>query len=82
MLEEGIAKPAMSEWARLVVLVSMQDGRLYLYIDYRKLVTMTVRDTYPLLRINERADPLRDATIFLTNDCKSGYWQTEIPEAD
>ena len=51
-------------------------------MDYRKLNAVTVRDSYPLLRMDECIDSLGDATVFTKLDGNSGYWQVEIAEDD
>jgi Reverse transcriptase (RNA-dependent DNA polymerase) len=51
-------------------------------VDYRKLNALTVRDLYPLPRMDEYLDSLGDAVIFSTMDCNSGYWQIPISEED
>jgi RNase H-like domain found in reverse transcriptase/Reverse transcriptase (RNA-dependent DNA polymerase) len=51
-------------------------------IDYRRLNALTVRDSYPLPRMDECIDSLGDARIFSTLDCNSGYWQIPVEAAD
>jgi hypothetical protein len=68
MLQAGVIEPATSEWASPVVLVPKPDGSLRFYIDYLKLNAFTVRDTYPLPRMDECIDSLRDAVVFSTLD--------------
>lgn len=75
MLEEGVVKPAMLEWAGPVAFVSKKIGKLRFCVDYRKLNAMTIRDTYPLPWMEKRIDALGSATIFSSFDCSSGYWQ-------
>jgi Reverse transcriptase (RNA-dependent DNA polymerase) len=82
MLRSGVIEPATSEWASPVVLVPKHDGSLRFCIDYRKLNAITVRDTYPLPRMDECIDSLGDAVVFSTLDCNSGYWQIPLDEAD
>ena len=82
MLEADVIEPATSEWASPVVLAPKKDGRLRFCVDYRKLNEKTVRDTYPLPRIDDCIDSLGEATVFYTLDCNSGYWQIPIAEED
>jgi hypothetical protein len=82
MLRSGVIEPATSEWASPVVLVPKPDGSLRFCIDYRKLNAITVRDTYPLPRMDECIDSLGDAVVFSTLDCNSGYWQIPLDEVD
>lgn len=82
MLKAGVIEPAQSEWASPVLLVSKPDGSLRFCVDYRKLNTITVKDTYPLPRMDECLDSLGDMRIFSVLDAISGYWQMPIPEED
>jgi hypothetical protein len=56
-----------------VALVAKPDGSLRFCIDYRKLNAITIRDTYPLPRMDECIDSLGDAVVFSTFGCNSGY---------
>ena len=80
MLQEGIIEPSNSPWASPVVLVKKKDGSLRYCIDYRKLNAVTRKDSYPLPRIDESLDTLKDARYFSTLDLASGYWQIELSE--
>jgi hypothetical protein len=51
-------------------------------IDYRRLNTVTVRDSYPLPRMDECINSLRDASVFSTLDCNSGFWQITVSPED
>jgi len=82
MLRMGAIEPAQSAWDSPVVLVPKPDGTLRFCVDYRKLNAVTVRDTYPLPRMDECIDSLRDANIFTTLDCNSGYWQVPVSPGD
>ena len=81
MLKEEVIEPSSSEWASPVVLVPKKDGTLRFCVDYRRLNSLTRRDSYPLPRMDECIDSLGDATIFSTFDCNSGHWQVEVDEA-
>ena len=82
MLRAGVIEPATSEWASPVVLVPKPDGSMRFCIDYRRLNTVTARDSYPLPRMDECIDSLGDARVFSTLDCNSGYWQIPVSPAD
>jgi RNase H-like domain found in reverse transcriptase/Reverse transcriptase (RNA-dependent DNA polymerase)/Retroviral aspartyl protease len=82
MLAAGVIEPAVSEWASPVVLITKPDGSVRFCVDYRKLNALTIKDSYPLPRMDECLDSLGDATIFSTLDCNSGYWQILMNEED
>jgi hypothetical protein len=71
MLRAGVIEPANSEWASHVVIVPKPDGSMRFYIDYRCLNALTIRDSYPLPRMDECIDSLGDAKFFSTLDCNS-----------
>ena len=65
-----------------MVLVPKPDGSLRFCIDYRRLNAITIRDSYPLPRMDECVDSLGEANIFTTLDCNSGYWQIPVAKKD
>ena len=81
MLANDIIEPSSSPWASNVVLVRKSDGNLRFCIDYRRLNSVTIKDSYPLPRIDSCFDALGGAKYFSTLDLRSGYWQVEN-EAD
>jgi hypothetical protein len=82
MFRAGVIEPAPSEWAIPVVLVPKPDGSMRFCIDYRRLNTVTVRDSYPLPRMDECINSLGDARVFSTLDFNSGYWQIHVSPQD
>jgi hypothetical protein len=73
MFKAGVVEPAVSERESPVVLVPKPDLSLRFCIDYRRLDAITIRETYPLPRMDECIDSLGEAVVFSTLDCNSGY---------
>lgn len=82
MLDHGIIRPSSSPYRSPVVMVKKKTGDLRFCVDYRKLNSMTVKDRYPLPRIDDTLDYLHGSRYFSTIDLFSGYWQIEIADSD
>ena len=82
MIEKGIIEPSSSPWSSPIVLVKKKDGTTRFCVDYRKLNALTIKDAYPLPRIDESLDNLAGNTWFSTLDLCSGYWQVGVKEED
>jgi len=81
MLKSGVIRPSTSPWAAPVTLAPKKDGGLRFCIDYRLLNDVTIRDSYPIPRIDQTIDALHNAKFFTCLDLFSGYWQIEIEES-
>ena len=82
LLEKGFIRPSVSPWGAPVLFVKKKDGTLWLCIDYRQLNKLTVKNKYPLPRIDNLFDQLKGASIFSKIDLKSGYHQLRIKDVD
>ena len=82
MMDEGVIRPSSSPWSSPVVIVTKKDGSARFCIDYRKLNSVTISDSYSLPSIQEIFDSMAGATIFSTIDLTSGYHQFTMKPED
>ncbi|KAD5960858.1 hypothetical protein E3N88_12330 [Mikania micrantha] len=82
LLELGFIRPSVSPWGAPVLFVKKKDGSMRLCIDYRELNKITIRNRYPLPRIDDLFDQLQGAKFFSKIDLRSGYHQLKIREED
>jgi hypothetical protein len=82
LMDKGFIRPSVSPWGAPVLFVKKKDGTLRLCIDYRQLNKVTVKNKYPLPRIDDLFDQLKGACVFSKIDLRSGYHQVMIKEKD
>lgn len=82
MLKKGVIEPPSSPWTSPIVLIKKKDGSTRFCVDHRKLNEVTVKDIYPLSRIDDCLDALAGCRWFSTLDLCSGYWQVAMSEED
>ena len=82
MLEKGYIKLSISPWCAPMLFVKKKDGTLRLCIDYRLLNKVTIKNMYPLSRIDDLFDRLNRAVVFYNIDLRLGYHQVRIKEED
>ena len=78
MLDARVIRLSNSPWCNTVVLVRKKDGSLSFCIDFRRLNSLTVKDSYPLPRICETLESLVGAAHYMTMDMNSGFWQVPM----
>ena len=81
-LKQGIIRPSRSPYASQVVIVRKKTGEIRLCIDFRALNAVTVRDSFPLPRIEEALQAVKSAMCFTSIDLAQGYLQLAMDEAD
>jgi len=82
MLKLEDIEPSQNEWDSLVVLIPKPDGSPRFCTDYWQLNERTVRDSFPLPRMDDCLDSLGDAQFLATLDCNAGYWQILLAQED
>ncbi|KAI3725205.1 hypothetical protein L1987_64983 [Smallanthus sonchifolius] len=82
LLEKGFIQPSISPWGAPVLFVKKKDGSMRMCIDYRELNKRTVKNKYPLPRIDDLFDQLQGASWFSKIDLRSGYHQLKVREED
>ncbi|XP_057775173.1 uncharacterized protein LOC130994159 [Salvia miltiorrhiza] len=82
LLDLGFIRPSVSPWGAPVLFVKKKDGTLRMCIDYRELNKLTLKNKYPLPRIDDLFDQLKGASVFLKMDLRSGYHQLKIRRDD
>nr|GEV63863.1 retrotransposon protein [Tanacetum cinerariifolium] len=82
LLDLGFIRPSVSLWGDLVLFVKKKDGSMRLCIDYRKHNRVTIRNGYPLPRIDDLFDQLQGAKFFSKIDLRSGYHQLRVKDQD
>ncbi|XP_068317046.1 uncharacterized protein [Pyrus communis] len=82
LVDKGFIRLSTSPWGAPVLFVIKKDGTLSLCIDYRQLNWITIKNRYPLPRIDDLFDQLRGVCVFSKIDLRSGYYQLKIKSED
>nr|GFA64678.1 putative reverse transcriptase domain-containing protein [Tanacetum cinerariifolium] len=79
---KGFIRPSSSPWGAPVLFVKWKDGSFWMCIDYQELNKLTVKNCYPLPRINDLFDQLQGSSIYSKIDLRSGNHQLRVREKD
>ena len=82
LLSKGLITPSTSPYGAAVMFVAKKNGGFRVCCDWRMLNKITVKNRYPLPRIDETLDALSGATVFSSLDLCSGYFQIRITDED
>ncbi|GKC96398.1 putative reverse transcriptase domain-containing protein, partial [Tanacetum coccineum] len=80
--EKVFISPSSSPWGAPVLVVKKKDGSFRMCIDYRELNKLTVKNRYPLLRIDDLFDQLQGSSVYSKIDLRSGYHQLRVRDED
>ncbi|GKE63856.1 putative reverse transcriptase domain-containing protein, partial [Tanacetum coccineum] len=80
--DKGFIRPSSSPWGAPVLFVKKKDGSFRMCIDYRKLNKLTIKNRYPLPRIDDLFDQLQGSSVYSKIDLRSGYHQLRVREKD
>ncbi|GJS70511.1 putative reverse transcriptase domain-containing protein [Tanacetum coccineum] len=80
--DRGFIRPSTSPWGAPVLFVKKKDGSFRMCIDYQELNKLTVKNRYPLPRIDDLFDQLQGSSVYSKIDLRSGYHQLRVRDED
>ncbi|GJY16958.1 putative reverse transcriptase domain-containing protein [Tanacetum coccineum] len=80
--DKGFIRPNSSPWGAPVLFVNKKDGSFRMCIDYREPNKLTMKNRYPLSRIDDLFDQLQESKVYSKIDLRSGYHQLRVREED
>jgi hypothetical protein len=81
-MDDGLIRPRYSEFGSPITFVRKADGSLHLFINYRGLNEVTRKDAYPLPRVDDTLDELKDANFYTHLDLACGFLQVPMRNQD
>ncbi|GJV25204.1 putative reverse transcriptase domain-containing protein [Tanacetum coccineum] len=82
LFDKGFIRPSSLPWGAPVLFVKKKDGSFRMCVDYRELNNLTVKNRYPLLRIDDLFDQLQRSSVYSKINSRSGYHQLRVREED
>ncbi|GJS58875.1 putative reverse transcriptase domain-containing protein, partial [Tanacetum coccineum] len=82
LADQGFIRPSTSPWGTPVLFVKKKDGSFRMCIDYRELNKHTIKNHYPLPKIDELFDQLQGSSVYSKIDLRSGYHQLRVRDED
>jgi len=82
LLNQGFIRPSQSPYGAPVIFTKKKNGTLRMCVDYRALNSVTIKNSYPLPRIDQMFDKLQKSQVFSSLDCTSGYHQIRVKTKD
>ncbi|GKE70695.1 putative reverse transcriptase domain-containing protein [Tanacetum coccineum] len=82
LFDKGFIRQSSSPWGAPVLFMKKKDGSFRMCIDYRELNKLTVKNRYPLPRIDDLFDQLQGSRVYSKTDLRSGYHQLRVREED
>ncbi|GKD58840.1 putative reverse transcriptase domain-containing protein [Tanacetum coccineum] len=82
LADRGFIRPSTSPWGAPVLFVKKKDGSFRMCIDYRELNKLTIKNRYPLPRIDDLFDQLQGLSVYSKIDLRSGYHQLRVRDED
>nr|GFA04090.1 reverse transcriptase domain-containing protein [Tanacetum cinerariifolium] len=82
LTDQGFIRPSISPWEAPVLFVKKKEGSFIMCIDYRELDKLTIKNRYPLLRIDNLFDQLQGLSVYSKIDLRSGYHQLRVGDKD
>jgi len=82
LLDKGLVQPSSSLWGAPILFVPKPNGKLRMCCDFRMLNKVTIKNKFPLPRIDDLLDVLHGKKVFSSLDLQSGYWQIALKPED
>ena len=82
LLDKGFIRPSFSPWGVPVLFVKKKNGTFRMCIDYQELNKVTIKNRYPLPRIDDLFDQLQGSSFYSKIDLRFGYHQLRIQDDD